>query len=270
MGRPRRSIVPLDAGPVAVETASPLSLVPPEPEPEVTEATSARTPARQKLADAIATVRALEAEVAAASVAIEPARQATWAAQSALDEAEDALRSARPRDTYAPPPSAHSFWGSQAQAEGAARRARAAAESPPISVADAKAAVEIAKDNLDTARRTRQWHEDRLKAAEDRLQFRRGDIPKSVRYVVRSEPAMLALANECRRLKTRAEAARRAFSSILHGDVIQPGSPFYGWDSIPDARSSDEAMADWSISREWYEALEALHSDPDAVLPMPS
>ena len=267
MGRPRRIIVPLDA--VATDTrtealASPLAAVEPEPAPEAIQ----RTPERQRLAVAIETVRALEAEIRDASAAIDPTREAVWAAQRVLDDAEEMLNAARPRETFVPAPTVHSYWGSQAEADEAARRARAAAEAPPISVADAKAAVEVAKDSLDTAKRLRQFHEDKQRNAEQRLQSRRGDIRAAVRAVLRAEPAVLALAMECRRLKTRAEATRQVFGDILWGDVVQPGSLFYGWDQIADAHSSPDAMADWSVKREWDTAVEALATDPDAPLPL--
>ncbi len=236
--------------------------------PDPTTTAPERTLERQRLAHAIETVRRLEVEITAAGAAIDPAREATWAAQRALDEAEDVLRGARPRDTYAPPP-AFSVWGSQAEADEAARRARIAAEAPPMSVADAKAAVEAAKDALDTSKRTRQGHEDKLRTAQQRLQTNQSTIRDAVRAVLRADPAVLTLAMECRRLKTRAAASEQAFRGILWGDTVQPGSPFYGWDSAASAHSSPEAMADWSAARDWGSAIEALASDPDAPLPMP-
>lgn len=267
MPRPRRvttadTLPPADAP--SPTQASPPAAVPPDPAPAQPE----RTPERQRLAEAIERVRALEAEIREASAAVEPARQATWDAQRALDAAEETLKAARPRDSYAPPPSpAYSYWGSQAEADDAAARARAAAEAPPVSIADAKVAVEVARDALDSARRTRQWHEDKQRTAEQRLMMYRSNISGAVRAVLRADPAVLALAMECRRLKTRAEAARQAFGEILWGDVVQFGSPFYGWDQVADARDGPEAMADWSVSREWSAAIEALASDPDAPLP---
>lgn len=268
MGRPRRAIVPLDAEVTGTRTEAeaPEATISPEPVPEPSQ----RTPERQRLADAIATVAALETELVSAGAALREAEEARTAAFLAHSDAEVVLRHARPREaeTFT---SGHispgAIWNGTYNTEEEATQAARLAESPPVSIADAKAAVDAAHDAWDSARRMVQHHGDRLKHASDRLNAKRYDITGAVRAVLRADPAVLALAMECRSLKTRSEAARQAFSLATGGVTIQPGSPLYGWDNVADARTSPEAMEDWSVSRAWRSALETLVSDPDAPLP---
>lgn len=272
MARPRRTIVPLEAEATTTRTEIMDGPAPPQPgpvapvSPEPTPETLQRSPARQRLAAAIERVVAIEAEIREAGAAIEPARRATWDAQRALDDAEEALQSSRPRDAYAPPPVSYSHWGSQAEADDATRRARAAAEAPPISVADAKAAVETAKDTLDSAKRLRQWHEDKLRAAEEKVGLYRMNVGDAVRDVLREDPALLALATESHRVATHAEALRRAFGEATSGETIQPGSPYHGAGTAAWENDDPEGFAPLYA---WRAAIEALSSDPDAPLPAP-
>ncbi len=278
MGRPRRAIMPLDAEATDIRTEaldapapplpSPVVAVEPDPAPEMPQ----RTPERQRLADAIGTVAALQAEIAEAGAGISEAEDRRASAFRALRDAEQTLQRAKPREDvgFTPglkPPGA--FWGGTYGTKEEAERAAALAAQPPVSIADAKAAVAAAQDEYDSAKRSEQYHRDRSTRASDRLTSTRFGITAAVRLVVRSDPALMALASEARRLATRAAAAVMAFETATGSDVIQPGSPFYGCTRAADARTSPEAREDWTLSRAWSEALEALASDPDAALPMP-
>lgn len=277
MARPQR-IVPLDAEATTIRTQTldapaptlpnPLEAAEPEPAPQATQ----RTPERQRLAEAIETVRQLEAEVAEAGTSISEAEDRRISAFRALRDAEQMLQRAKPREAvgFTPwhkPPGA--FWSGTYGTEEEADRAAALADLPPVSIADAKAAVAAAQDEYDSAKRSEQFFRDRSTRASDRLASARFGITAAVRLVVRNDPALVALASEARRLATRAAAAAMAFETATGSDVIQPGSPFYGCTRPADARTSPEAREDWTLSRAWSEALEALTSDPDVALPMP-
>ncbi len=150
MPRPRRSITPLDAE--ATDTRTEASS---ESEPVAPTEVPARTPARQKLADAIATVRALEAEIAEASAAVSQAEQNRWKTADDLSDAEAELERAKPRPhgTHLRPREPHTFR-SQEEADAYT----ALLNTPPPPIEDAKAAVARATDARDSAVATVQFH----------------------------------------------------------------------------------------------------------------
>ena len=264
MARPRR-ITPLDAGPVPTgNQAAPLSLVPPGPEPEVAEAASSRTPARQKLADAIETVRALEAEIAEASAAVSETEQVRWKTASALSDAEEALERAKPRPSgsHLRPREPHTFR-SQEEADAYT----ALLNTPPPSIEGAKAAVARATDARDSAVATVQFHKRRLEEASQRLSWKRSDIDSAARLAVHFDPAMAALAAETKRLVTQAAAAVRAFDMATGSQLLQLDHPYYSSTKPSDYRVDPQG---WALLHRWREALEEIRRDPDAPLPMPS
>ncbi len=263
MGRPRPSIVPLDAGPVPAETAPPLSLVQPEPEPAA-PAAPARTSARQKLADAIETVRALEAEIAEASAAVSEAEQHRWKTADALSDAEAELERAKPRPASGlfRPREPHTFR-SQEEADAY----HALLNTPPPPIEDAKTAVASATDARDSAVAALQFHQKRLDTAANRLRWKRSEIDEALRLAVHYDPAMEALAAETKRLATAAAAARQAFEMAVGTSLMQPNHVFYDSTKPTDFRTDPKG---WAIVHRWREALEQLATDPDAVLPMPA
>ena len=226
---------------------------------------STLTPERQRLADAIATVAELEAGIAEANTAIGEAEEASLQKFLALEEAERVLERSKPRTSnftpYQPP---GAYWGTQ-ESYDAHLAQQSEAEKPPVPIAEARDAVARATDDKDSANRMVQFHRDRLKRMQDQLSWKRSSIRDAVRGVIRSDPALLALANEARRLTTLAESARRAFSNATDGDIMQSGSPFYGYDRPSDFRTDFEG---WVVLREWREALEKLHTDASTPLPM--
>ncbi len=268
MPRPRRSITPLDAEATTsrtdVDPATALSLVPSASEPEpAAPAAPARTSARQKLADAIETVRALEAEIAEASAAVAEAEQAKWSTASALSDAEAELERAKPRPhgTHLRPREPHTFR-SQEEADAYT----ALLNTPPPPIEDAKAAVARATDARDSAVATVQFHKRRLEEASQRLSWKRSDIDGAARLAVHYDPAMSALAAEVKSLVTRAAAAERAFSLATGGVLLQPSHPYYDSTKPTDFRADYQG---WALLHRWREALEEIRRDPDAALPMP-
>ena len=263
MARPRR-ILPLDAEATTTRTeteAPALALVSPVAAVEAPQ----RTQPRQRLAEAIAAVAAIEADIAETGAAVTKAGDDYHEAAMARQSAERALERAKPQPlagTFTP--RAPTVWGTREEYDLAVLEQAA----PPLSLADARAALAVATDARDSAVRAEQFHKSRLENLEQTLRFKRSSVKDAVRVVIRADPALVALAAEARRLATRAAAAAMAFETATGGDVIQPGSPFYRCTDPADARTSPEARADWAVSRAWSEALDRLHSDPDALLPV--
>lgn len=222
------------------------------------------TPERQRLADAIATVAELEAGIAEANKAISDAEEASHVTWRALENAERVLERSKPRTSnFTPHQSPGAYWGTQESYDAHVAQ-QAEADKPPVPISEARETVARATDDKDSANRMVQFHRDRLKRMQDQLSWKRSSVKDAVRGVIRSDPALLALANEARRLTTRAEAARRAFSQATGGDIMQPGSPFYGYDK-PDFKTDFEG---WAVSRDWAEAFEKLQTDATTPLPM--
>lgn len=221
-----------------------------------------RTPAREKLADAIATVAMVEADIVETSAAVTQTKEDYYASIRVLDDAQRTLERAKPReDTFSPGPKPRgAFWAGQVDYEAA----EAEAAIPPIPIAEAKAAVEAATDAKDSAKRLHQFHKDRLDQLQSQLVFKRSLIGDAVRGVVREDPALAALAIESKRLATLAAAAAMAFDLATNGDVIQSDSPFYRYDKPSDFKADFDG---WAVSRAWREALEQLKTNPDVPLP---
>ncbi|RYC28863.1 hypothetical protein D3273_27025 [Lichenibacterium minor] len=269
MGRRPRAIMPLTAEVTTTRTealdvsvpplASPLAAVPPETAPAQPE----RSRARQVLADAIAEVRALEIESAEAGAAVSEADSARWAAESVLTAAEEALERARPRPGFnAPRPREPHTFRSQEEADAYT----VLLNTPPPSIEDAKAAVASATDARDSALAALQFHQKRLDQATQRLSWKRSSIGRAADLAVHYDPAMAALAAETKKLVTLAAAAERAFSLATGGALLQRDNPYHGATAPTDFRTDPEG---WALLHRWREALAALQSDPDAVLPMP-
>ena len=260
MARSRRAIVPLDAEVTSTRTeaevpvpdlASPVVAV----EAENAPVQHQRSPARQRLADALQTVKALQAEIATASTAVDEARQQDAVATSAFYNAESDLERALPGFKPRPPSGAD---------EGEMNAFYAWINSPPMPVADARAAVAVAQDERDTARRALEFHRDKLDALIKGLGYRKWDIESAVKAVLAAEPAAI---------DDLLTAARRRF--LDYQDAVYIVSKIENversltrrvpaWDT-PD-RSLD--METRPLTYAWLAALEALQSDPDAPLPM--
>lgn len=256
MARPRR-IIPLEAEVTGIRTEA-------EPAPETPAVAPARTPARQRLADAIRRVKELEAEAREAGGELSKADDAFRAACERKSEADMQLKRAQPIEgtssAYRQP--VRSYWNTQEEADLAA----VIETTPPMSIAEAKVLVATAQDDIDSAQRLRQhWRGRGDKAASD-LQWQR-DSTNLVRNVLRHDPALHALAAECKRAATASAAANMAFHDATGGDVIQPDSPFYGCTKPTDFREDVEG---WMLLRCWRAALDALATDPDAPFPMPA
>ena len=219
-----------------------------------------RSPARAKLAEAIATVAAIEAELAETGAALSQAEADRSTAGSTLLEAEQALERAKPRpNSFAREREPYSF---RSQEEVDAYQAEL--NAPPVPIEDARAAVATATDARDSAARAVQFHEGHLRQLTDRLQRKRFEVDEALRLAVHFDPALAALAAEAKSLATRAAAAARAFEVATGGAVIRPDSPFYGCTSSTDFRTDPEG---WRTLRLWRGAMEQLKTDPDARLP---
>ncbi len=269
MARPRRAIMPLEAEATATRTdseapalalASPVAAVEIEPDPTPPQ----RTPARQRLADALDAVKALEAENREVEAELSKIADARLVAFRSLNDAEAQLKRAKPAEApfspYGTP--LRSYWGTQEEAD----RAAVVEATPPMSIAEAKALVAAAQDEYDSVKRLEQhWRARGDKIGQD-LSWRRR-TNSEVRDVLRTDAALHALAAECKRAATASAAANRAFNIATSGDTIQPDSPFYRCTEPTDFREDAEG---WVLLHRWRAALEALCSDPDAPLPMPS
>ena len=233
-------------------------------EPEAVPTAPERSPSRQKLADSIAEVRALEAEVAEFGALLSEAESKKWASYGALAEAEEALERAKPRPGGSPLKHREPYtFRSQEEADAYTELLN----MPPPSIEDAKAAVASATDARDSAIANEQFHRKRLDQASQRLSWKRTNIDDALRLAVHYDPAMAALAAEAKALATRAAAAASAFNLATGGMLLQPNHPYFGSTTATDARTDFEG---WAMLHRWRAALEALATDPDALLPMPA
>lgn len=172
MGRPCRTLVPLDAEIVPVVDASALVAQPDTlPAPQ-------RSPARQKLADAIATVAALEAEITAAQIVVNDADEAKWKAFATLRDAEEELERAKPQP-WGSGLKPREPWTFANQENADAYNAKL--NEPPPSIEWAKEAVPRATDARDSALTAVQFHRKRLDTAVGHLQWKRSNIDEVLR-----------------------------------------------------------------------------------------
>ncbi len=239
-----------------------MSLVPSAPEPRWRR--PSRTPARQKLADAIATVRRWRPRSPRPAPPYRKRSRTEWKTASALSDAEAELERAKPRPSgsHLRPREPHTFR-SQEEADAYT----ALLNTPPPPIEDAKAAVASATDARDSAVAAVQFHKRRLEEASHRLSWKRSDIDGAARLAVHFDPAMAALAAETKRLVTQAAAAVRAFDMAAGTSLMQPDHPFYGSTKPTDFRVDPQG---WALLHRWREALEEIRRDPDAPLPMPA
>ena len=214
---------------------------------------SERSPARATLAAAIEQDRTLKHEIAEAEDAIRGARRQYDDAITAFGRAERALERASPRTESGPQPRFHSQedWEAYDQEQ----------RLPPVPIGEARANVDAARDEKDTAKRSLQFHEDRLSTLTGRLRSRSIAIEDAVAAAVKADPALSSLVVEAIRRAKDYHDAVAAFDVL--SDLNALDASVSGWDRRP-ARSDATA---WPVSVAWREALEQLCTDPDAPLP---
>lgn len=224
------------------------------------------TPERQRLADAMAHVSGLEAEIGTLPTLISEAEMSYHEAGQKLREAERSLERtqalANQPNSFSPPPRPPaSFWSEEDHQAYVAEL-----DVPPMPIGEARAAVETAKEAQQSA--TANIGFLRAKLARLGQDMRRGqnDVAKAKRAVVKADPALAALALECRRLATRLASAKLAFASATNEDVMPPDSLFY---RCAEPSTFQEDPEGWAFSRAWHEALDRLDTDPATLLPLP-
>jgi len=221
------------------------------------------SPERAKLADAIAALRAAEANHAALVAADQWDTGYAWKAQNdaqeALDQARAALENAHQNATLA-----------------LVDIAMGATPAPRVTARDARAAVAAAEDELAAASAARQIIRDRIKPASDTVLARQWGVEKAADAVVRAETSIDTLLADMDTLFRQIADKGRLLEWLTGQDRIPRNGP----EADPRTSYAYSLLAvaplGWTLSGTphaspltdaWKTALEALKTDASAPLP---
>lgn len=202
-------------------------------------AAQSRSPVRQRLAEAISARNALDTQLAALIKAKEQASRDVWTAERAIAVAEQNIETAK-----------------EAQAKHLTDAAMGRAGPAPISMRDARAAVQDAKDEYEARVAAR----DGLKAQIAELDASRPllnlEMDNALHAVIASDPAVLTLLQRWTALQRESADVRGALGSLT-GLLPKEAA---GWDAIRN-------YPDLKLAERWASAVAALRNDADALLP---
>ena len=203
-------------------------------------AAQSRSPQRQALAEALARRNSLDAQLTALLKAKEQAWRNVLAAERAIAAAEANIETAK-----------------IAAAKHITDAALGRAGPAPISMRDARAAVQDAKDEHEA----RVAACDGLKAQIEKVEQSRSllnlAVDDALRAVIANDPVVHGLLQRWAALQRESADVRAALHS-LSGLLPKEAS---GWDAIRN-------YPDLHLEAQWAAALNALRADPDAPLPL--
>jgi hypothetical protein len=221
----------------ATKATQPASSLPPSaPQLKIDE--------RQALATAIATRNHIQRELDATTKALAElqAKRFGGAAAKAVEAAKAAVETAKA--------SAAAF---------ASAAVLGTAGEPPLSVKDARAALQEAEDNLETQLAVEASLKAKKQNEQTALGFAKSTVKAKMEAVVRADPSLRRLFVEYEEMR-RMVAQRAQLFSFLFSMIPRE---FQNWQTIPLYRSGD--LEDETPP--WRAALAELENNADAALP---